>query len=135
MPMRLNLARLLAILGGVLNVIATAAIFVMPMYEGVRISVTSNGEHIEEHFRQTLLEAQSLEPITLLFFGTIILVSLVAAFLAIRATNATHRGNGIAILAVGALLLFAAFISGFSVGMFYLPGAALVFGAGVLITF
>ncbi len=135
MPMRINLARLLAILGGVLNVIATAAIFVMPIYEGVRITVTANGERFEEHFRQTLLEAQSLEPITLLFFGTIILVPLVAAFLAICATNVNHRRNGIAILAVGALLLFAAFISGFSVGMFYLPGAALVFGAGVLITF
>jgi hypothetical protein len=134
MPMRINLARLLAILGGALNVIATAAIFVMPMYEGVRVTVTSNGERIEEHFRQSLLEAQSHEPITISFFGTIILVSLVAVFLAIRATNVTHRRIGIALLAVGALLLIASFISGFSVGLFYLPGAVFVLAAGVLIT-
>lgn len=131
-----NLGLLFAMAGGALNLIATAAIFAMPMYEGVSVTVTSSGERIEQHFRKTLLEMQSLEPVTILFFGAIILLSLLAVFLAIRAArygrSADRPYSRIAIIAIGATLLFAAFISGFSVGAFYLPGAVLVLGAGVL---
>ncbi len=146
--MRLILGRALAIIGGACGWIATAVVFTLPMYEGVSVTVTSSGEMIEQHSRKTLLEVQSLEPITIFFFSAILLLSLAAAILAIRAkpilrpSNLTKgsepsqglpRRNGIAILAAGALLLFASFISGLSVGAFYLPGALVVFLAGILI--
>ncbi len=123
---------ILAILGGAANLIATAAIFVMPMYEGVSVTVTSSGERVEQHFRKTLLETQSLHPITILFSAAIIALSLTAAFLAIRAAPATRRRSGIAVTIAGVLLLFASFVSVFSVGAFYLPGALMVSAAGVL---
>lgn len=125
---------LLAIAGSALNLIATVTIFVIPMYEGVSVTVTASGERIEQHFRKTLLEMQALEPITIVFFSAIVLLSLLAAFLAIRATRrpTRHRSEAIAIIVIGAALLFASFISGFSVGAFYLPGALLVLVAGAL---
>ncbi len=138
--MRLVLGRALAIIGGACGWIATAVVFTLPMYEGVSVTVTSSGEMIEQHSRKTLLEVQSLEPITIFFFSAILLLSLAAAILAIRATSTgvqlnapTHRRNDMAVLAAGALLLFASFISSFSVGGFYLPGALVVFLSGILI--
>ncbi len=146
--MRLIFGRALGILGGACGWIATAAVFTLPMYEGASITLTSSGEQVEEHFRKTLLETQSLEPVTIFFFSAILLLSLAAAILAIRAkpilrpsnltkgsepSQGSPRRNGMAVLAAGALLLFASFISGFSVGAFYLPGALLVFLSGILI--
>lgn len=114
--------------------IATVAIFVLPMYEGVNVTVASSGERTEEHLRKTLLEMQSLEPITILFFSAIVIMSLAAIFCAIRAGKAKDRVYGMAMIALGLLLLFAAFISGFSVGGFYLPSAVMVFFAGILLS-
>ncbi len=116
--------------GGVCGLIATVAIFLLPMYWGVSVTVTSSGERVEEHARKTLLEMQSLEPITIFFFSAIVLLFLIALFCAVRARD---RRYSIAVLTAGVLLLFASFISGFSVGGLYLPGAVMVFIAGILL--
>ena len=129
--MREKIGRVSGVVGGVCGLIATAAIFLVPMYEGVSVTVTSSGERIEEHTRKTLLEMQALEPITIFFFGAIIIASLVAVICALRAKS---RLNGYGMLAAGILLLLAAIISGFSVGGYYLPGSALVFFAGILMS-
>ena len=121
----------LGVVGGVCGLIATVAVFILPMYEGVSVTVTSSGERAEQLSRKTLLEMQSLEAITIFFFAAIIALSLVAIFCAVRARS---RGDDLAVLTTGVLLLLASFISGFSVGGFYLPGAALVFIAGILIS-
>ncbi len=146
--MRLILGRALAIIGGACGWIATAGVFTLPMYEGASVTISSSGEMIEQHSRKTLLEMQSLEPVTIFFFSAIFLLSLLAIFASIRAKPSLRPSNiakgsepsqgsprryGIAILAAGALLLFASFISSFSVGAFYLPGALLVFLSGILI--
>jgi O-antigen ligase len=127
--MLVTIGRLIGFVGGACGLIATVAIFLLPMYEGVSVTVTSNGERVEQLSHKTLLEMQSLEPLTILFFSGVVALSLVAIYGAIRARA---RRYGLAMLVAGVLLLLTSFISGFSVGGFYLPGALMVFVAGIL---
>ncbi len=127
-----NLGRVLGIVGGVCGVIATAIILTLPMYRGVETTVTSSGESTTQTFSQTLLQAQGqLEPITLFFFAAMIGLSLAALAVSLLAPVGP-RIAGLGTFTAGLFLLFGWFISGFSVGPFYLPGAIFVFLAGIL---
>lgn len=128
--MLVTIGRLIGFVGGACGLIATVAIFLLPMYEGVSVTISSNGERVEQLSRKTLLEMQSLEPITILFFSVVVALSLVGIYGAIRARE---RRYGLAMLVAGVLLLLASFISGFSVGGFYLPGALMVFISGIFV--
>ncbi len=128
-----TLGRIAGVLGGAWGVIATAAVFTLPLYEGVSVTGTSSGERVERHFRATLLQTQSLEPVTLLFFSLMVLCSLAALLGSIAARRLPGRAVRTALLVSGVLLSLGSLISGFSVGPFYLPGAALVLIAGILL--
>ena len=130
-----TLGRILGIIGGAWGIIATIAIFTLPLYEGRSVTGYSTGERIEQTFRLTLLEANpDLAPITILFFSIMVAASLIALLLAVFARRKQRRWAA-GTFAFGILLLFGAFISGFSIGGFYLPGAALTTLGGVLLVF
>ncbi len=128
-----RIGRIVGALGGAWGLVATAAVFMLPLYQGVSVTGTSSGEHVEQHFRATLLQTQSLEPVTLLFFSLMILFSLAALFGSVAAQRGRSRAYSIAVLASAVLLSLGSLISGFSVGPFYMPGAALALMAGVLL--
>lgn len=124
--------RALGLVGGAWGLIAIGAILVLPIYEGDSVTVTSGGERIEQHFRKTLLEMQSLEAMTVFFFAVIVVLSLAAIYFASRSRT---RGGGIASLSMGILLFLAALVSGFSIGAFLFPGAIMVLIGGIIAIF
>ncbi len=128
-----SIGRIVGTLGGACGLIATGAVFIVPMYESVGITVTSSGERIEQHSRATLLQTQSLEPVTLLFFSLMVIFSLVALLGSLAAHRTVSRAYPMAVLVSGILLILGSLISGFSVGPFYMPGAAMVLIAGLLL--
>lgn len=127
-----TLGRVVGIAGGAWGVIATIAVFTLPMYQTVETTATSSGEFSTRAFSQTFLQVQGhLESITIFFFAAMIGFSLAALAVSVLA-HINPRLARVGALTAGIVLLFGSFISGFSVGGFYLPGALLVLLAGVL---
>ncbi len=125
-----GIGRVLGIVGGAWGLFATALIFNLPMYRVVEMSGTAT----ETLPPQTLLQQGQLEPVTLFFFAAMIGLSVVTLGVSLVAST-DPRLAGLVVLVASILLLFGSFISGFSVGPFYLPGALFAFLAGILILF
>lgn len=128
-----KLARGLGFIGGAWGLLATLAIFTLPMYVGIRVTQDANGQRIEERMTQTLLDVNApLQSVTIIFFGAMLADSLLALLTAAAAKPKRRVYGGLMTFA-GVMLLAGSFIAGFSVGPYYLPGAVMVFIAGILL--
>ncbi len=120
-------------MGGACGALATAAIVTLPLYRFVESSSTASGTVYGETGSLTLLQVQGhLEPVTRFFLAAMACLSLAALVVSLFGQT-KPRIAGLVVLVAGLVLLFGSFISGFSVGGYYLPGALLVFLAGLLI--
>jgi hypothetical protein len=127
-----KLARGLGFIGGAWGLLATLALFTLPMYQGISVRY-ANGQRIEERSTQTLLEVNApLQPITISFFGEMIAGSALALLTALAAKT-KHRVYGALMTFASVMLLAGSFLAGFSVGPYYLPGAVMVIIAGILL--
>ncbi|MGH2785522.1 MAG: hypothetical protein ACRDJ1_09680 [Actinomycetota bacterium] len=117
-------ARLLAALSLSSAVLVAAVLLIVPSYSGVEAVVSTTGESFERSTSATLLQANGAGVLVPLLFP-----AAVAGLAILAAQNVRLRSVSYAV-ATSILLVFV-FLTGFSIGLFFIPSAALMaFAAG-----
>ncbi len=126
-------ARILGMLGGLWGVGITFALLFLPIVQFCQSIITTSGQEFNGGLSKTLIESQGgqLEPVTWIYLAVMPILSLIALALAWRIRLA-GRAKPLVLLCVGILLGIGAAIAGFSIGLFYIPGAISILIAAVL---